>query len=89
VIKAVGVSGSPGKDDDCGQAGIDKVKALLQQRAFCSPVLDESRGARHGSQKKPRRSPGAQVLSRDLFEAATTTLGNEQASLCTPVRRRH
>ena len=30
VIGAVGVSGSPGKDDDCGQAGIDKVKALLQ-----------------------------------------------------------
>ena len=30
VIGAVGVSGSPGKDDDCGQAGIDKVKAQLQ-----------------------------------------------------------
>ena len=30
VIGAVGVSGSPGKDDDCGQAGIDKVAALLK-----------------------------------------------------------
>jgi uncharacterized protein GlcG (DUF336 family) len=30
VIGAVGVSGSPGKDDDCGQAGIDKVSALLK-----------------------------------------------------------
>jgi uncharacterized protein GlcG (DUF336 family) len=30
VIGAVGVSGSPGKDDDCGQAGIDKVAADLK-----------------------------------------------------------
>jgi uncharacterized protein GlcG (DUF336 family) len=30
VLGAVGVSGSPGKDDDCGQAGIDKVAALLK-----------------------------------------------------------
>ncbi len=30
VIGAVGVSGSPGKDDDCSQAGIDKVAALLK-----------------------------------------------------------
>jgi uncharacterized protein GlcG (DUF336 family) len=30
VIGAVGVSGSPGKDDDCGQAGIDKVAAQLR-----------------------------------------------------------
>ena len=30
VIGAVGVSGSPGKDDDCGQAGIDKVKDELK-----------------------------------------------------------
>jgi uncharacterized protein GlcG (DUF336 family) len=30
VIGAVGVSGSPGKDDDCGQAGINKVSALLR-----------------------------------------------------------
>jgi uncharacterized protein GlcG (DUF336 family) len=25
VVGAVGVSGSPGKDDECSQAGIDKV----------------------------------------------------------------
>ena len=30
VVGAVGVSGSPGKDDDCGQAGIDKVAADLK-----------------------------------------------------------
>jgi len=30
VIGAVGVSGSPGKDDDCSQAGIDKVAADLK-----------------------------------------------------------
>jgi uncharacterized protein GlcG (DUF336 family) len=30
VIGAVGVSGSPGKDDDCGQAGIDKVADQLK-----------------------------------------------------------
>src|ERR1700722_12619469 len=30
VVGAVGVSGSPGKDDDCGQAGIDKVAAELK-----------------------------------------------------------
>jgi uncharacterized protein GlcG (DUF336 family) len=30
VVGAVGVSGSPGKDDDCGQAGIDKVAAQLK-----------------------------------------------------------
>lgn len=30
VIGAVGVSGSPGKDDDCSQAGIDRVKAMLR-----------------------------------------------------------
>jgi uncharacterized protein GlcG (DUF336 family) len=29
VVGAVGVSGSPGKDDDCSQAGIDKVAAQL------------------------------------------------------------
>ena len=30
VVGAVGVSGSPGKGDDCGQAGIDKVAAQLK-----------------------------------------------------------
>jgi uncharacterized protein GlcG (DUF336 family) len=30
VIGAVGVSGSPGKDDDCAQAGIDKVADQLK-----------------------------------------------------------
>ena len=30
VIGAVGVSGSPGKDDECSQAGIDKVAAQLK-----------------------------------------------------------
>lgn len=30
VVGAVGVSGSPGKDDDCGQAGIDKVADQLK-----------------------------------------------------------
>ena len=30
VVGAVGVSGSPGKDDDCSQAGIDKVAAELR-----------------------------------------------------------
>jgi uncharacterized protein GlcG (DUF336 family) len=30
VVGAVGVSGSPGKDDDCSQAGIDKVAAQLK-----------------------------------------------------------
>jgi uncharacterized protein GlcG (DUF336 family) len=30
VVGAVGVSGSPGKDDDCGQAGIDKVADQLR-----------------------------------------------------------
>lgn len=30
VVGAVGVSGSPGKDDDCAQAGIDKVAHLLK-----------------------------------------------------------
>jgi uncharacterized protein GlcG (DUF336 family) len=30
VVGAVGVSGSPGKDDDCSQAGIDTVAAQLK-----------------------------------------------------------
>ncbi len=30
VIGAIGVSGTPGKDDECGQAGIDKVAAELK-----------------------------------------------------------
>lgn len=30
VIGAVGVSGSPGKDDDCSQAGLDKVADQLK-----------------------------------------------------------
>jgi uncharacterized protein GlcG (DUF336 family) len=30
LVGAVGVSGSPGKDDDCSQAGIDKVAAQLR-----------------------------------------------------------
>src|ERR1700738_549173 len=30
VVGAVGVSGSPGQDDDCSQAGIDKVAAQLK-----------------------------------------------------------
>jgi uncharacterized protein GlcG (DUF336 family) len=30
VVGAVGVSGSPGKDDDCSQAGIDKVANELK-----------------------------------------------------------
>lgn len=30
VVGAVGVSGSPGKDDDCGKAGIDKVADQLR-----------------------------------------------------------
>jgi uncharacterized protein GlcG (DUF336 family) len=30
VVGAVGVSGSPGKDDDCSKAGIDKVSAQLR-----------------------------------------------------------
>ena len=30
VIGAVGVSGSPGRDDECSQAGIDKVAAKLK-----------------------------------------------------------
>ena len=30
IIGAVGVSGSPGKDDDCSQAGIDKVADQLK-----------------------------------------------------------
>jgi uncharacterized protein GlcG (DUF336 family) len=30
VIGAIGVSGSPGKDDDCSQAGIDKVADQLK-----------------------------------------------------------
>jgi len=30
VVGAVGVSGSPGRDDECSQAGIDKVAALLK-----------------------------------------------------------
>ena len=30
VVGAVGVSGSPGKDDDCGQAGINKVADQLK-----------------------------------------------------------
>jgi uncharacterized protein GlcG (DUF336 family) len=30
VIGAIGVSGSPGKDDDCAQAGIDKVADQLK-----------------------------------------------------------
>jgi uncharacterized protein GlcG (DUF336 family) len=30
VVGAVGVSGSPGKDADCGQAGIDKVADQLK-----------------------------------------------------------
>jgi uncharacterized protein GlcG (DUF336 family) len=33
VVGAVGVSGSPGKDDDCSQAGIDKVAASSKPRA--------------------------------------------------------
>ena len=37
VVGAVGVSGSPGKDDDCSQASIDKVAAQLRvsQTASC------------------------------------------------------
>jgi uncharacterized protein GlcG (DUF336 family) len=30
VVGAVGVSGSPGRDDECSQAGIDKVAAHLK-----------------------------------------------------------
>jgi uncharacterized protein GlcG (DUF336 family) len=30
IVGAVGVSGSPGKDDVCSQAGIDKVADLLK-----------------------------------------------------------
>jgi uncharacterized protein GlcG (DUF336 family) len=30
VVGAIGVSGTPGKDDDCAQAGIDKVAAQLK-----------------------------------------------------------
>jgi uncharacterized protein GlcG (DUF336 family) len=30
VIGAIGVSGSPGKDDDCAQAGIDKIADQLK-----------------------------------------------------------
>jgi len=30
VVGAVGVSGSPGRDDECSQAGIDKVTAQLK-----------------------------------------------------------
>jgi uncharacterized protein GlcG (DUF336 family) len=30
VVGAVGVSGSPGRDDECSQAGIDKVAAQLK-----------------------------------------------------------
>ena len=30
VVGAVGVSGSPGKDDDCSKAGIDKVADQLR-----------------------------------------------------------
>ena len=30
VVGAVGVSGSPGKDDDCSKAGIDKVADQLK-----------------------------------------------------------
>jgi Haem-degrading len=30
VVGTVGVSGSPGNDDDCSQAGIDKVAAQLK-----------------------------------------------------------
>jgi uncharacterized protein GlcG (DUF336 family) len=30
VVGAVGVSGSPGRDDECSQAGIDKVAAYLK-----------------------------------------------------------
>jgi uncharacterized protein GlcG (DUF336 family) len=30
VVGAVGVSGTPGKDDDCAQAGIDKVAGQLK-----------------------------------------------------------
>jgi uncharacterized protein GlcG (DUF336 family) len=30
VIGAIGISGSPGKDDDCSQAGIDKVADQLK-----------------------------------------------------------
>jgi uncharacterized protein GlcG (DUF336 family) len=29
VLGAVGISGSPGKDDECSQAGIDRIKAML------------------------------------------------------------
>ena len=29
VLGAVGISGSPGKDDDCSQAGIDRIKGQL------------------------------------------------------------
>jgi uncharacterized protein GlcG (DUF336 family) len=30
IVGAVGVSGTPGKDDDCAQAGIDKVADQLK-----------------------------------------------------------
>jgi hypothetical protein len=30
VVGTVGLSGSPGNDDDCSQAGIDKVAAQLK-----------------------------------------------------------
>ena len=38
VIGAVGVSGSPGKDDDCAQAGIDKVADQLQVKSTRRPT---------------------------------------------------
>ena len=30
VVGAIGVSGSPGKDDDCSQAGINKIADQLK-----------------------------------------------------------
>ena len=30
VVGAIGVSGSPGRDDECSQAGIDKVATQLK-----------------------------------------------------------
>ena len=32
IVGAVGVSGTPGKDDDCAQAGIDKVADQLNTK---------------------------------------------------------
>ena len=59
VVGAVGVSGSPGKDDDCSQAGVDKVADQLN--GCCPQAVSGRQGAEDPKcVREARRKSGSQ-----------------------------